>query len=80
LARPQIQEEAAVQLADEIEALINPVGLAVVIRAEHLCMTWRGVRDPGGTMATSIMRGALRENSAARAEFLATITGQRYGD
>lgn len=78
LARPQIQEEAAVQLADEIESLIAPVGLAVVIRAKHLCMTWRGVREDATNMVTSVMRGAFRENKPARDEFLNIIRGQGY--
>ena len=78
MARPQIQEEAAVQLADEIERPIRPQGLAVVVKAEHLCMTWRGVRDAGSKMVTSIMRGCLRDNAAARAEFMEAIKGQGY--
>lgn len=79
LARPQIQEEAAVQLADEIERLIQPKGLAVVIKAEHLCTVWRGVKDTGSQMVTSIMRGVLRENPSARSEFMDAIKGQGYG-
>lgn len=78
MARPQIQEEAAVQLADEIEALIKPRGLAVIIRAQHLCTTWRGVRDSDSQMTTSILRGILRESPAARAEFFETIKGSRF--
>ncbi|MEA1050470.1 GTP cyclohydrolase I [Lamprobacter modestohalophilus] len=78
MARPQIQEEAAVQLADEIESLIQPLGLGVVVKAEHLCCTWRGVRDGGTQMVTSIMRGALRDSPAARAEFMEAIKGQGY--
>jgi len=80
MARPQIQEEAAVQLADEIESLIQPQGLGVVVKAEHLCCTWRGVRDGGSEMVTSIMRGALRDNPAARAEFMEAIKGQGYAN
>jgi GTP cyclohydrolase I len=78
LARPQIQEEAVVQLANEIEVLIEPKGLAVVIRAQHLCMTWRGVREAGTQMVTSVMRGAFRDDNAAREEFLTIIRGQGY--
>lgn len=74
MARPQIQEEAAVQLADAIEALVNPLGIAVVLRAEHMCMTWRGVREAAGAeMVTSIMRGRFREDGRARAEFLSLV-------
>ena len=63
LSRPQIQEEAIAQIADELEAAIKPKGLAVVIRASHSCMTWRGVRehpDFGGGMVTMVTRGALK--------------------
>jgi GTP cyclohydrolase I len=78
LARPQIQEEAVVQLADEIETLIRPRGLAVVLRATHLCMTWRGVKESGSMMCTSVMRGLFRENEPARSEFLSIIRGQGF--
>jgi GTP cyclohydrolase I len=78
MARPQIQEEATMQLADEIESLIKPKALAVVVQAQHMCMTWRGVRDMGSSMTTSVMRGAFRENPAARDEFLSIIRGQGY--
>lgn len=76
MARPQIQEEAVMQLADEIEALIKPQGLGVVIRATHSCMTMRGVREHDTTMTTSVMRGFLRDNAAARDEFLHMIRSQ----
>lgn len=69
MARPQIQEEATVQLADEIEGLIQPLGLGVVVKARHLCMTSRGVREPSAEMTTSVMRGILREDARARSEF-----------
>jgi GTP cyclohydrolase I len=78
MARPQMQEEATVQLADEIEEAIRPRGLAVVVRARHTCMTWRGVRDRESLMTTSVTRGALRDSSAARAEFFAMIGGQGF--
>lgn len=70
LARPQIQEEATVQLADEIERLSTPRALAVILKAKHLCATWRGVRDSESEMTTSVMRGLFRENDAARAELM----------
>jgi GTP cyclohydrolase IA len=76
MSRPQIQEEATVQLADLIEKLIAPKGLAVVVRATHGCMTCRGVRESATTMATSVMRGAFLPNAAARAEFIALAKGQ----
>lgn len=78
MSRPHIQEEAAVMLADEIEGLIKPKGLAVVIRAAHQCMTWRGVRETDTSMTTSVMRGLLMENEKARNEFLMTIRGQGF--
>lgn len=73
LARPQIQEEATVQLADIIEQLIKPKGLAVVIEATHQCMTWRGVKESETKMNTSVMRGAFREEAETRAEFFRLI-------
>lgn len=79
LSRPQIQEEAVVQLADEIEELIKPRGLGVVIKAKHTCMTWRGVRESGdAAMTTSVMRGILREAPAAREEFLTFVRGHGF--
>jgi GTP cyclohydrolase IA len=71
LARPQIQEEAVVQLADELETLIKPRGLAVVLRARHSCMTWRGVHENGTLMDTTVTRGVFETDPAARAEVLA---------
>ena len=79
MSRPQIQEEAIVMLADEIEAAIAPAGLAVVMRAKHLCCAWRGVRDGGQMMTTSVMRGVLRTDSTARREFLSLVAGQGHG-
>jgi GTP cyclohydrolase I len=73
-ARPQIQEEATVQLADIIWEKAKPKGLAVVVKATHMCMTWRGVRESmDSNMTTSVVRGAIKENAAARAEFFALI-------
>lgn len=69
-ARPQIQEEASIQLADIIEQECKPKGLGIVVQATHMCMTWRGVRESmDATMTTSVMRGCLRNDAAARAEF-----------
>lgn len=78
LARPQIQEEAVIQLADALEALVEPKGLAIVLRAQHRCMTWRGVREHGTSMASSVMRGILRESPASRSEFFHLIGGQGF--
>lgn len=76
MSRPQIQEEATVQLADLIETLIQPVGLAVVVKASHMCMRWRGVKENDTVMVTSVMRGAFREDEAARNEFISITKGQ----
>jgi GTP cyclohydrolase I len=72
-ARPQIQEEATVQLADEIEAAIKPRALGVIVTARHGCMTLRGVRDRESRMSTSVMRGYFRDKPEARAEFLSLV-------
>lgn len=73
MARPQIQEEATVQLADIIEKMIKPKGLAVVVQATHECMTWRGVKENDVAMTTSVMRGSFRDEPETRAEFLKLI-------
>lgn len=78
-ARPQIQEEAVVQLADAIEQATKPRGLAVVVKGHHSCVTWRGIKDVEGTMVTSVMRGLLKDSPAARTEFL-TMMSQRIGE
>ncbi len=74
--RPQIQEQLTTQIADAIMDALNPDGVAVVIEAEHLCMTMRGVRKPGSRMVTSAMRGRFRESSLTRAEFLSLVHGK----
>lgn len=73
MARPQIQEEATVQLADAIQEAIRPRALGVIVRARHTCMTWRGVREHETKMTTSVMRGLFRDNSDARSEFLSLL-------
>jgi GTP cyclohydrolase I len=73
MARPQIQEEAAMQLANEIESFIKPRALAIVLKAEHMCMTWRGVRENETIMTTVVTRGLFCKDSAARAEILKMI-------
>lgn len=73
-SRPQIQEEMVVQIADYIENRTAPDGLAVVIEATHLCMTWRGVKESAeAAMTTSVMRGVFRTKPEARAEFMALV-------
>src|SRR4051812_8847557 len=69
--RPQVQERLTTQVADWLQTHLQPRGVGVVIEAEHLCMTLRGVRTAGSTTTTSTMRGVLREDARSRAEFLA---------
>lgn len=76
-ARPQIQEEMAAQIADEIESQLEPKGVAVVVKASHLCMAWRGVREQGSEMVSSVQRGIFRVSDSARAEFINLVTGKR---
>jgi GTP cyclohydrolase I len=78
MARPQIQEEATEQLAGVIQEAIEPQGLGVVVRARHFCTAWRGVRDGESLMMTSVMRGAFREEPAAKAEFMSMIAGMGF--
>ena len=66
MGRPQIQEEAVVQLADLIQQKTHPDGLAVVMQATHFCMAWRGVKDTGSRMLNSVMRGAFLTNATLR--------------
>ena len=74
MSRPQIQEEAIVQLADLIEARLRPDGLAVVLDADHFCMHWRGVKDES-RMMNSVMRGVFLRNPESRKEFLQLVRG-----
>lgn len=76
--RPHIQEEMSVMLADELESLINPKGLAIVIKAKHHCMTWRGVKEKEVSMVNSVMRGQFREDPHAKKEFFDIIKGQGF--
>jgi GTP cyclohydrolase IA len=73
--RPQLQERLTAQVADCIMDNVKPDGVAVVVEAEHLCMTMRGVRKPGSRMVTSAMRGGFRKQSVTRAEFLSLVQG-----
>jgi GTP cyclohydrolase I len=77
--RPQIQEVLTTQIAEAIMDHLQPDGVAVVIEAEHLCMTMRGVQKPGSRMVTSAMRGQFRLSSVTRAEFLALVHGRAAG-
>lgn len=73
MSRPQIQEEAVVMLADELEQRIHPDGLAVVMEADHFCMHWRGVKDDQAVMTNSVMRGAFLKDANLRREFLSLM-------
>lgn len=74
--RPQIQEQLTSQIAEAIMEVLKPDGVAVVIEAEHLCMTMRGVKKPGSRMVTSAMRGDFKQSAVTRAEFLSLVHGQ----
>jgi len=73
--RLQIQEQLTVQIADALEKAIDPVGVAVTIEAEHLCMKMRGVEKQNSVMKTSVMLGSFRESQATRMEYLQLIQG-----
>ena len=73
MSRPQIQEEAVVQLADLIQEKTQPDGLAIVMEASHYCMGWRGVKDLDSKMINSVMRGAFLKDPNLRREFLSLI-------
>lgn len=73
--RPQLQERLTSQVADTIMRRLNPMGVLVVIEAEHMCMTFRGVRKPGSKTVTSAVRGLFQKSEATRAEAFALIKG-----
>jgi GTP cyclohydrolase IA len=75
--RPQVQERLTTQVADKIESVLAPRGVLVVVEAEHLCMSMRGVRKPGTTTVTSAVRGLMRDSAAARSEAMSFIHGRR---
>ena len=77
MGRPQIQEEAIIQLADLIMEKTRPDGLAVVMEASHFCMSWRGVREMDSKMLNSVMRGAFLTNNELRREFLSLIASRK---
>ena len=77
MGRPQIQEEAVVQLADLIMEKTQPDGLAIVMEASHFCMSWRGVREMDSKMLNSVMRGVFLKDPNLRREFLTLIPGRK---
>lgn len=76
MSRPQIQEEAVIQLADLIQSRTKPDGLAIVMEASHFCMSWRGVKENDSKMLNSVMRGAFLNDASLRREFLSLIPGR----
>jgi GTP cyclohydrolase I len=75
--RPQVQERLTSQIADTLSQVLGPKGVLVVVEAEHLCMSMRGIRKPGSITVTSAVRGLFRDNPATRAEAMAFIHGAR---
>lgn len=71
--RPQLQERITSTVADSIVETLNPHGVMVVVEAEHMCMTMRGVKKPGASTVTTAVRGVLKDDQAARAEILSLI-------
>jgi GTP cyclohydrolase IA len=75
--RPQVQERMTSQVADALMRVLEPRGVFVVLEAEHLCMSMRGVRKPGAKTVTSAVRGIFRENARTRAEAMSLLFGHR---
>ncbi len=75
--RPQVQERLTGQIANAIHEKLAPQGVAVVLEAEHLCMSMRGIRKPGATTVTSSMRGIFRANAKSRQEVLQLMLRER---
>src|SRR5665213_41742 len=71
--RPQLQERITTQIADTIMKVLKPYGALVIVEAEHLCMTMRGVKKAGSSMTTSAIRGVFRKSAATRSEALQLI-------
>ena len=76
--RPQVQERLTTQVADAMERALAPKGVLVVMEAEHLCMSMRGVRKPGAVTVTSAVRGLFRDNPATRAEAMSFINASAH--
>ena len=75
--RLQVQERLTSEIADALQRVLEPQGVLVVIEAEHLCMSMRGVRKPGAVTVTSAVRGSFRDSVATRAEAMGFIHGRR---
>jgi len=74
--KPQLQERLSSEVANVIMDSINPLGVAVVVEAEHLCMTMRGIKKPGSKTITSALRGTIKTDARTRAEVMALINGR----
>ena len=75
-SRPHIQEEAVMILADEIENLCEPKGLGIIVKAQHYCMKWRGVKEPNTSMINSVVRGDFRHDLSLKQEFFELVKQQ----
>jgi GTP cyclohydrolase IA len=75
--RPQVQERMTSQIADALMETLEPRGVIVIIEAEHLCMSMRGVRKPGAKTVTSAVRGSFLSSESTRAEAMSLLTGRR---
>lgn len=75
-SRPHIQEEAVIILADEIERLCKPKGLAILVKAQHYCMKWRGVKELQTSMMNSVVRGDFRHDPSLKQEFFELVKQQ----
>jgi GTP cyclohydrolase I len=74
--RPQVQERLTTQVADALEGALHPRGVIVVVEAEHLCMSMRGVRKPGARTITSAVRGLMRDSASTRGEAMSLINAR----
>jgi len=75
-SRPHIHEEAVMILADEIEKLCEPKGLGIIVKAQHYCMKWRGVKEPNTSMINSVVRGDFRHDLSLKQEFFELVKQQ----
>ncbi len=73
--RPQVQERLTAQIADAVNDVLRPQGVIVVVEADHMCMTMRGIRKPGASTVTSALRGTARSHPETRAELMSLILG-----
>ena len=75
--RPQVQERMTSQIAEALMRVLEPRGVIVVVEAEHLCMSMRGVKKPGAKTVTSAVRGSFRDSDRTRAEAMSLLIGRR---